>query len=128
MAPAVEIWGAPLAIIAWLFLWKATIGMAQDSAFDVLQYINPLIGSTNGGNVFAGATRPYGLGKPVANVDGANTGGFAMDDSNITGFSSVHDSGTGGNPSLGNFPLFPQMVRGKTSLVLGLFIFIVYLD
>ncbi|KAH6648651.1 family 92 glycosyl hydrolase [Truncatella angustata] len=80
-----------------------------DGTADVLQYINPLIGSTNGGNVFAGATRPYGLAKPVANVDGANTGGFATDGSNITGFSSVHDSGTGGNPSLGNFPLFPQI-------------------
>lgn len=45
----------------------------------------------------------------VADVDGANTGGFATDGSNITGFSSIHDSGTGGNPSLGNFPLFPQL-------------------
>lgn len=42
-------------------------------------------------------------------MDGANTGGFATDGSNVTGFSSVHDSGTGGNPSLGNFPLFPQI-------------------
>ncbi|KAI1506007.1 glycoside hydrolase family 92 protein [Biscogniauxia marginata] len=81
-------------------------------ADDVLQFIDPLIGSTNGGNVFAGATRPYALAKPVADVDGQNTGGFATDDSNIVGFSSVHDSGTGGNPSLGNFPLFPQVCPG----------------
>ncbi|OTA99613.1 glycoside hydrolase family 92 protein [Hypoxylon sp. CI-4A] len=76
---------------------------------DVLRFVDPLIGSTNGGNVFAGATKPYGLAKPVADVDGQNTGGFATDGSNITGFSTVHDSGTGGNPSLGNFPLFPQI-------------------
>ncbi|KAK8070431.1 glycoside hydrolase family 92 protein [Apiospora hydei] len=76
---------------------------------DILRFINPLIGSTNGGNVFAGATRPYALAKPVANVDGQNTGGFATDGSKVTGFSAVHDSGTGGNPSLGNFPLFPQV-------------------
>ncbi|ORY55716.1 family 92 glycosyl hydrolase [Pseudomassariella vexata] len=80
---------------------------------DVLQFVNPRIGSTNGGNVFAGATRPYALAKPVADVDGQNTGGFATDGSNITGFSSVHDSGTGGNPSLGNFPLFPQLCPGN---------------
>ncbi|KAI1073541.1 glycoside hydrolase family 92 protein [Whalleya microplaca] len=79
---------------------------------DVLQFIDPLIGSTNGGNVFAGATRPYALAKPVADVDGQNTGGFSTDGSNIVGFSSVHDSGTGGNPSLGNFPLFPQLCPG----------------
>lgn len=80
-----------------------------NTTFDPLTYINPLIGSTNGGNVFAGASLPYGLAKAVADVDGANTGGFATDGSNVTGFSSLHDSGTGGNPSLGNFPLFPQL-------------------
>ncbi|UKZ59748.1 uncharacterized protein TrAtP1_001045 [Trichoderma atroviride] len=74
-----------------------------------LSYINPLIGTTNGGNVFAGATLPYGLAKASADVDGQNTGGFGLDGSNVVGFSSVHDSGTGGNPSLGNFPLFPQI-------------------
>ncbi|KAI1841437.1 hypothetical protein JX266_012366 [Neoarthrinium moseri] len=107
-------WGTPRAMIAGLLLSPQTIIVLASSstAFDVLNYINPLIGSTNGGNVFAGSTRPYALAKPVANVDGANTGGFATDGSNITGFSSVHDSGTGGNPSLGNFPLFPQLCPG----------------
>jgi putative alpha-1,2-mannosidase len=45
----------------------------------------------------------------VADVDGENTGGFSTDGSSITGFSALHDSGTGGNPSLGNFPIFPQV-------------------
>lgn len=76
--------------------------------FDPLQYVDPLIGSTNGGNVFAGASLPYGMVKAVADVSGQNTGGFSSDGSNITGFSHMHDSGTGGNPSLGNFPLLPQ--------------------
>ncbi|KAJ4372708.1 hypothetical protein N0V86_008072 [Didymella sp. IMI 355093] len=48
----------------------------------------------------------------VADVDGENTGGFSTDGSNITGFSALHDSGTGGNPSLGNFPIFPQVCPG----------------
>ncbi|KAJ5689886.1 secreted glycosidase [Penicillium macrosclerotiorum] len=76
--------------------------------YDVLQYIDPLIGSANGGNVFSGATLPYGMAKAGADTDSENNqGGFAYDGSNVTGFSSMHDSGTGGNPSLGNFPLFP---------------------
>ncbi|KAJ5291826.1 hypothetical protein N7478_001077 [Penicillium angulare] len=75
---------------------------------DDLHYVDPLIGSTNGGNVFAGASLPYGLAKAVADVDGQNTGGFSTDGSNVTGFSHMHDSGTGGNPSMGQFPLFPQ--------------------
>ncbi|BCR86135.1 glycoside hydrolase family 92 protein [Aspergillus chevalieri] len=78
--------------------------------YDVLEYINPLIGSTGGGNVFAGASMPYGMAKAVADTDSpTNQGGFAYDGSNITGFSGLHDSGTGGSPSLGNFPLFPYV-------------------
>lgn len=82
---------------------------SSNSTVDPLAFVDLLIGSNNGGNVFAGASLPYGLAKAVADVDGQNTGGFATDGSNVTGFSSVHDSGTGGNPSLGNFPLFPQV-------------------
>lgn len=79
----------------------------------VLDFVDPLIGTTNGGNVFPGATLPYSLAKAVADVDGQNTGGFGLDASNVTGFSTLHDSGTGGNPSLGNFPLFPQVCPGN---------------
>ncbi|CAL5870998.1 uncharacterized protein PFLUO_LOCUS5240 [Penicillium psychrofluorescens] len=76
--------------------------------YDVLRYIDPLIGSSNGGNVFPGAALPYGMAKAVADTNSeSNQGGFAYDGSNVTGFSSMHDSGTGGSPSLGNFPLFP---------------------
>jgi putative alpha-1,2-mannosidase len=58
--------------------------------------------------VFAGATLPYGLAKAVADTNsGSNQGGFTLDGSPVSGFSVLHDSGTGGNPSLGNFPLFP---------------------
>lgn len=94
------------------FLGIVASALAQNTTnttFDPLTYVDPLIGSNNGGNVFAGASLPYGLAKASADVDGENTGGFATDGSNVTGFSSVHDSGTGGNPSLGNFPLFPQV-------------------
>jgi putative alpha-1,2-mannosidase len=102
------LWISPqrLPLLLLLGIFPLTTLCADD---DVLRFIDPLIGSTNGGNVFAGATRPYGLAKAVADVDGQNTGGFSTDGSNIVGFSAVHDSGTGGNPSLGNFPLFPQL-------------------
>jgi putative alpha-1,2-mannosidase len=80
---------------------------AQDG-FDPLAYVDPLIGASNGGNVFAGASLPYGMAKAVADTDsGSNQGGFTMDGSRATGFSLMHDSGTGGSPSLGNFALFP---------------------
>jgi putative alpha-1,2-mannosidase len=66
------------------------------SGRDALQYVDPLIGTVNGGHVFAGATLPFGMAKAVADVDGENQGGFASDNSAVTGFSHMHDSGTGG--------------------------------
>ena len=98
-------------IIPYLLLQAAVlfpVSAQNTSSFDPIQYVNQLIGTENGGNVFAGATLPYGMAKAVADVNGQNTAGFSTDGSNVTGFSHMHDSGTGGNPSLGNFPLFPQ--------------------
>ncbi|KAI0019153.1 glycoside hydrolase family 92 protein [Xylariomycetidae sp. FL0641] len=78
------------------------------SSDDILRYIDPLIGTTNGGHVFPGASLPYGMAKPVADVNnyGEIAAGFVSDNSQVQGFSHLHDSGTGGSPSLGNFPLF----------------------
>jgi putative alpha-1,2-mannosidase len=46
-----------------------------DAKYDVLQYVNQLIGSSNGGNVFSGATLPYGMAKAVADTNsGSNQG------------------------------------------------------
>jgi hypothetical protein len=36
------------------------------------------------------------MAKAVADVNDENQGGYASDYSNITGFSHMHDSGTGG--------------------------------
>ncbi|RAL12537.1 glycoside hydrolase family 92 protein [Aspergillus homomorphus CBS 101889] len=74
--------------------------------FDVLDFIDPLIGTSNGGHSFAGATLPFGMAKAVADTLGENQAGFAYDTQYVSGFSHMHDSGTGGSPSLGNFPLF----------------------
>lgn len=76
--------------------------------YDPLSYVDQLIGSRNGGNIFPGATLPYGMAKAVADTTSvSNQGGFTLDGTPISGFSAMHDSGTGGSPSLGNFPLFP---------------------
>jgi len=94
-------------------LLLATSAIAQIS--DPLQYVDQLIGTQAGGtciigrserkqiliwmstgNVFAGASLPYGMAKAVADTDSqSNQGGFTTDGANITGFSSMHDSGTG---------------------------------
>ncbi|KAI5863750.1 glycoside hydrolase family 92 protein [Durotheca rogersii] len=87
----------------------ASVVLGSNAAdFDPLPYIDQLIGSRNGGNIFPGATLPYGMAKAVADTtSGSNQGGFTLDGAPVSGFSALHDSGTGGSPSLGNFPLFP---------------------
>lgn len=90
---------------AWLTL--AGLGLGQ-STLSNIDFVDPLIGASNGGNVFPGASLPYGMAKAVADTNSeSNQGGFTLDGSNVTGFSLMHDSGTGGSPSLGNFALFP---------------------
>lgn len=99
-------------IVLLLLNTFSSVVAQNNSTFDPLQYVNQLIGtgaSDNPGNVFAGASLPYGMAKASPDVNGQNTGGFALDSSNVTGFSHMHDSGTGGNPSQGQFPLFPQI-------------------
>lgn len=91
--------------LCWLTLTGQLLAL---HSFDPLDYVDPLIGSSNGGNVFAGASLPYGMAKAVADTNSnSNQGGFTMDGFNVTGFSMMHDSGTGGSPSLGNFAIFP---------------------
>ncbi|KAK4169965.1 glycoside hydrolase [Cladorrhinum sp. PSN259] len=90
-----------------LLFWPLLALAAEEAAFDPLAYVDPLIGASNGGNVFPGASLPYGIAKAVADTNStSNQGGFTLDGSMVTGFSGMHDSGTGGSPSLGNFPLF----------------------
>ncbi|KAI5280140.1 hypothetical protein KEM54_003845 [Ascosphaera aggregata] len=92
---------APLVLLQGL----VALVVASREAVDL---IDPLIGTTNGGHVFPGATMPFGMVKAGPNTDGENQGGFTPDSTVVTGFSHMHDDGTGGGASMGNFPIFAQ--------------------
>ncbi|KAK6824302.1 hypothetical protein RU639_005016 [Aspergillus parasiticus] len=94
--------------LTFSFLNQASGQDTGPNEFDVLDYVDPLIGTSNGGHSFAGATLPFGMAKAVADTQGENQAGFAFDTETVTGFSHTHDSGTGGSPSMGNFPIFAQ--------------------
>ncbi|KAI1845148.1 hypothetical protein JX266_008695 [Neoarthrinium moseri] len=81
--------------------------LARDTSNNGYDFVDPLIGTLNGGHVFAGATLPFGMAKAVADSTQDNQGGYASNGSPISGFSHMHDSGTGGAQSLANFPIFP---------------------
>ncbi|KAJ7656500.1 alpha-1,2-mannosidase, putative subfamily [Mycena polygramma] len=89
------------------FVFSAAV-IVSTAAQDPSQFVNPFIGTTNGGHVFSGATLPWGSVKAGADsLSGDNQAGYVSDGSNITGISQLHDDGTGGGASLGNFPFLP---------------------
>lgn len=69
---------------------------AGQSGSNILQFVDPLIGTANGGHVFAGATLPFGMAKAVPDSVNDGQGGYATKGGKIKGFSHMHDSGTGG--------------------------------
>ena len=86
---------------------------APEPVDDPTAYIDPLIGTKNGGNVFPGAVVPYGmLSWSPENTRGdatrtAAAGGYHHDVTRIRGFSLTHMSGTGCAGGSGDIPFFP---------------------
>ncbi|KAF5372699.1 hypothetical protein D9615_009852 [Tricholomella constricta] len=76
---------------------------------DPASFVLPFIGTTNGGHVFPGATLPHGMVKVGMDTDSpGNHAGYDGDPKfNVTGFSQLHDSGTGGSVPLSNFKIWP---------------------
>ncbi|KAJ7274823.1 glycosyl hydrolase family 92-domain-containing protein [Mycena rebaudengoi] len=86
----------------------ATATICSAAVSDPLKYVNLFVGTLNGGNVFPGATIPHGMVKVGMDTDGNNFAGYdGRPEFNVTGFSQLHQSGTGGAVPLSNFKLFP---------------------
>ncbi|MGP4002556.1 GH92 family glycosyl hydrolase [Streptomyces sp. 8N706] len=66
--------------------------------------VNPFIGTRDDGNVFPGATVPFGMVQ--LSPDTGHTTGYDWDDSRIRGFSSVHLAGAGCGIG-GDLPVMP---------------------
>lgn len=96
-------------------------GSLQAQTDNLIQYVNPLIGTTKMGHTFPGATVPFGAVQlspdtdtiPYADAEGKYTGtvyrycaGYQYEDPTIVGFSHTHFSGTG-HSDLGDFLIMP---------------------
>ncbi|OSC99282.1 glycoside hydrolase family 92 protein [Trametes coccinea BRFM310] len=82
---------------------------------DAASRVNLFIGTTNGGHTFPGATIPHGMVKVGMDTDspGNHAGYDANPIFNATGFSQLHDDGTGGAVPLSLFKLWPFTSCGK---------------
>ena len=106
------------ALFATLLAGGAT---AQDAPLSPASTVNPLIGSSNGGNTFPGATLPFGMLQwSPENTRGkhnrtAAPGGYLYSAPRIRGFSLTHLSGTGCAGASGDVPFMPVTTAITTS-------------
>ncbi|MFH6995111.1 GH92 family glycosyl hydrolase [Flavobacterium sp. FlaQc-48] len=70
-------------------------------------YVDPMIGSEGVGRVFIGPSCPYGMVKPSPDCTVSPNSGWLPLPKEVTGFSQVHVSGTGGGPKYGNIQIMP---------------------
>ena len=70
-------------------------------------YVDPMIGSEGLGRVFVGPSCPYGMVKPSPDCTVSSNSGWLPLPKEVTGFSQVHVSGTGGGPKYGNIQIMP---------------------
>jgi predicted alpha-1,2-mannosidase len=104
-----------------LLFWAFPLSVCAQQK-NVVQYVNPLIGTQRMGHTFPGATVPFGMvqlspdtdtlpyemnGKYNADVY-KYCAGYQYDDKTIVGFSHTHFSGTG-HSDLGDFLIMPTV-------------------
>jgi predicted alpha-1,2-mannosidase len=73
----------------------------------VHNFVDPMIGSEGVGRVFIGPSCPYGMVKPSPDCTVSPNSGWLPLPKEVTGFSQVHVSGTGGGPKYGNIQIMP---------------------
>lgn len=132
----------PIFLILALFICfgpssvSALIQTATPVADDPAAFVNPLIGTTNGGNDYPGATLPLGMlawspeeprNHPRRQVQGvpgsmrddlgrpAAPGGYEYSSNRISGFSLTHLMGTGCAGASGDIPFMPYAGEISTS-------------
>jgi predicted alpha-1,2-mannosidase len=79
----------------------------------LVSYVDPFVGTENGGNIVPGAQVPFGFVHVSPDTVKPNTAGYNPNE-NILGFSQTHVSGTGGASKYGNFLTTPLV--GKLSV------------
>ncbi|MGW8266135.1 MAG: GH92 family glycosyl hydrolase [Longimicrobiales bacterium] len=106
-----------------LALLLAGCGGTDEAAFviDPATYVDPLIGTANGGNTVPGAVVPFGMvqwspettrGDPTRRPA---PGGYQYDANRIRGFSLTHLSGTGCRGASGDIPFLPVLGEIESS-------------
>ncbi|KAF4624728.1 hypothetical protein G7Y89_g13441 [Cudoniella acicularis] len=83
---------------------------SADFSTDLTQYVLTSTGEADGGNTFPGVALPFGMVKLGPDLfDGGNSFSGFSTRGNFTGFSMMHESGTGGAPKYGVVSQMPVL-------------------
>ncbi|KAJ3490419.1 hypothetical protein NLI96_g1434 [Meripilus lineatus] len=98
-----------------MYLIDVSAGNVCQGGENPAALVNLFIGTTRGGHTFPGATLPHGMVKVGMDTDSpGNHAGYDGDPTfNVTGFSQLHDDGTGGAVPLSLFKLWAFPSCGK---------------
>ncbi len=129
-------WVALNRMIAGAVLIFAASATAAQQADDPAALVNPFIGTTNGGNVFPGATLPFGMVSfspeetplPGSGLVVAAPGGYEYRSNGVRGFGLAHVSGSGCAGAGGDIPVMPVTREIKASPSLAPNLYAAYLD
>ncbi|WP_037856084.1 GH92 family glycosyl hydrolase [Streptomyces sp. NRRL S-340] len=117
LAAALAAGGATPALAATTTPGRSSPALVEDPT----PYVDPLIGTKNGGDTFPGAVTPFGMlsfSPETTRGDATRTtapGGYHYDATRIRGFSLTHMSGTGCAGGSGDIPFFPYAGQVTTS-------------
>ncbi|OJJ50798.1 hypothetical protein ASPZODRAFT_11648 [Penicilliopsis zonata CBS 506.65] len=94
------------------------------SNVDYTSHVNVFWGASTTGNDFPGASRPWGMVKngPDLWVDGTDSYSGFLVNGNFSGFSLMHEQGTGGAPKYGTvsqLPLLGNVSQPLSNLTIG---------
>ncbi len=102
------------AVVGGLAAATVLVSSAMAASTDRAALVNPLVGTTNGGNVFPGATMPFGMVQFSPEATPVNTkrmigapGGYEYRATKIRGFSLTNVEGWGCAGGSGDVPLMP---------------------
>ncbi len=124
------VWPAGMLVVLAMGTLTARSQQSDKGSANPAALVNPLIGTTNGGNDYPGATLPLGMlawspeeprNRPRAHVEGvpgsmrddrgrpAAPGGYEYTANRISGFSLTHLLGTGCAGASGDIPFMPYV-------------------
>lgn len=101
-------WSTKLRVLIYLGLLPVVLPLRSQSGPDaktLADWVNPLIGTAKGGNVFPGADYPFGM-LQWSPDNSPKPGGYDYNNKTVTGFSLTHFSGRG-HYGWQDFPFMP---------------------